>query len=67
MRRVLEALVIGAVGVLSATVWNLRETAAVQQVSLQFMQKQLDKLDQRQDVLEGRITRGELLDEPPHK
>lgn len=57
-RRILEGLIVAAILGLCASVWLLRETVAVVQVSQEFMQRQVDKIERRQDSLEGKITRG---------
>lgn len=57
--RVVEALIVSAIIALAASVWNLAKTTAVLSVAQQYQQKQIDKIDRRQDTLEGRITRGE--------
>lgn len=64
-RRIAEAFVIAALCGLGTTVWLLRETVATQQVSIAFLQKQMDrfesrtdKLDDRMNELSGRTMRG---------
>jgi hypothetical protein len=57
-RRIQEALVIAAIIALIGSVWNLSQTMAVLKASQDFQQRQLDRVQTRQDALEGRITRG---------
>lgn len=64
-RRVAEALVIAAIMGLGGSVWLLRESVAVLQSSQAFLQKQIDRVDSRQDrtaekvdQMSGRVMRG---------
>ena len=64
-RRVAEALVIAALIGLGGSVWLLRESVAVLQTSQAFLQRQIEKIDERQDrtaervnEMSGRVMRG---------
>lgn len=60
-RGVQDALVVASILGLAAAVWNYKESIAMLRTSLEFHQRQIDRLESRQDVLEGRITRGEVF------
>lgn len=57
-KRIQEALIIAAIIALIGAVWTLRESVAVLRTAQDFQQRQIDRLDRRQDTLEGRIVRG---------
>ncbi len=58
-KRIQEALVIAAILALIGAVWNLTQTAATLQTAQQYQQREIDRLDRRQDTLEGKLTRGD--------
>lgn len=71
-RRIAEALVIAALIGLGGSVWLLRESVAVLQASQAFLQKQIDRIDIRQErdsdklnEIQGRVLRGLSKGEDP--
>lgn len=53
-----DALIIASILGLAASVWNWKESIAVLRTTQEFQQRQMDRIERRQDTLEGRITRG---------
>lgn len=62
-RRVLEGLIGVSVVALVAAVWNLTQTVTLHQASIDSQRRDFDRMERRQDMLEGKITRGTLLGE----
>lgn len=65
LRRIIEAVVIAAIIGLGSVVWLLKGTVEVQQVSIQFLQKQQDATQaetrdnsHKIDEMQGRFYRG---------
>ncbi len=59
-----EALIIAALFGLVGAWWTFGKSIAVLQSVTESQQRQLDKLDRRQDTLEGRIVRGHIAGGP---
>lgn len=57
-KRILEALIVASTIALIAAVWNLTQTATLLQASQNSLRRDLDRVERRQDSLEGKITRG---------
>jgi hypothetical protein len=53
-----EALIIAALFGLVGAWWTFGKAIAVLQTMQESQQRQIDKIDRRQDTLEGRIARG---------
>lgn len=58
-KRILEALITAAVIALIVAVWNMTQTVALLQAAQDSQRRDIDRLERRQDSLEGKITRGE--------
>lgn len=59
-KRILEALVVAAILALTAAVWNLTQTATLLGERQDSQRRDFERLEKRQDSLEGKLTRGEL-------
>lgn len=57
-KRILEALIVLAVAALIGAVWNLTQTATLLQSTQDAMRRDIERIERRQDSLEGKITRG---------
>lgn len=61
-RRILEALIVVTVVALVTAVWNLTQTVALLQASQAALEtstrRDIDRLERRQDSLEGKLVRG---------
>lgn len=55
---VLNTLIVGAIIALAGALWNYKESFAVLRTTQEFQQRQIDKLERRQDNIEGRNLRG---------
>jgi hypothetical protein len=60
-KRILEALIVAAILALIAAVWQLTKTSAVHQASIDAQRRDFDRMERRQDMLEGKLTRGHAL------
>lgn len=59
-KRIQEALIIAALLGMVGSWWTFGQSIAVLRATQEFQQRQIDKVDRRQDMLEGRIARGDV-------
>lgn len=57
-KRVLEALIVAATIALVVAVWNVTQTITLVQAAQDSQRRDIDRIERRQDALEGKITRG---------
>lgn len=58
-KRILEALIVAAVLALAGAFWNLQQSSILLAERQDAMRRDIDRIERRQDSLEGKITRGE--------
>lgn len=70
-KRLIDAILVAAILALTGTVYTQGQSIAVLRAMQDALQRQFDKdvarLDKRQDTLEGHITRGEVPGDAPDK
>jgi len=59
-KRILEALIVLAVAALIGAVWNLTQTATLLGERQDAQRRDFERMERRQDALEGKLTRGDF-------
>jgi hypothetical protein len=58
-KRILEGLIVIAIVSLIAAVWNLTQTVTLLSAAQESQRREIDRMERRQDSLEGKLTRGD--------